>query len=148
MTSILGKLLHSTLSCGLMLAVANKTTYEFVDKLMGNKGIIAQNGCPTVKGHLVHTVIFFILIFALMIAFNLATSEQNKKSAWLLAKYSFYGTLLFFIVTSTELYKLVGNLTNGATADLNGCPTTNGILLHAGVYLLMLFGVMFFPKDC
>ena len=148
MATIMGKLAYSIMTVGLMIALANQTTYGFVDKLVGNKGIIALNGCPTVKGHLVHTVIFFILLFALMISFNLSKSEQYQRSTWLLAKYSFYGTMLFFIITSTELYKLIGNLTNGATADLNGCPTSSGLLLHSLIYLLMIFGVMFFPKDC
>lgn len=148
MATILGKLLYSILSVGLMLAVSNKNTYNLVDKIMGGDGIIILNDCPTFKGHLVHTVIFFILIFAMMISFNMGKSEENKRSAWLLVKYSFYGTLIFSIVTSSELYKLIGNLTNGITANSNGCPTTSGLLLHSLIYLLVLFGVMFFPKDC
>ena len=148
MSTVLEKLLYSVLSAGLALGVSSKTVYEQVDKLVGSKGTIAVNGCGTPTGHFAHSVIFFILLFTMMIIFNIVKSPEHKKSLGLMAKYSFYGTLIYLIVTSTEMYKLVGGLTGGATADANGCATMSGLLLHGLFYFLIIFCVMFFPRDC
>lgn len=142
MASINEKILYSALSTLVMATVSSKTTYSIVEKLF-EKDTLIKNECPTIFGHFLHTIIFFILIFVVMILFN----NTKQSSKWLLAKYSFYGTLLYFVLTSSEMYGLVGTLTNGATADSFGCPTSQGIVLHAVVYFLMVFGIMFFPKD-
>lgn len=148
MSTVLEKLLYSVLSAGLALGVSSKMAYSQVDKLVGAKGDIAINGCPTATGHFTNSIIFFILLFTMMIMFNIVKSPEHKRSLGLMAKYSFYGTLIYLIVTSTQMYKLVGNLTGGATADANGCATASGLLLHGLFYLLIIFCVMFFPKDC
>ena len=142
MASINEKILYSALSALIMVAVSNKTTYSIVGKLF-EKDTLIKNECPTIFGHFLHSIIFFILIFAVMLLFN----RSKKSSKWLLVKYSFYGTLLYFVLTSSEMYGLVGTLTNGSTADSFGCPTIQGVVLHSVIYFLMLFGIMFFPKD-
>ena len=142
---LINKIFSSALSAAIMMAVANPMTYSFVENVVSGKGDIANfNGCPTVLGHLVHTIVFFILIFAVMLLSNYG--NPNAKPILSLIKYTFYGALIFFAVTNTEIYKLTGSLTNGATADFDGCPTQSGVLLHGLVYFIIVFLVMLFPN--
>jgi hypothetical protein len=62
-----------------------------------------------------------------------------------MAKYSFYGSLTYFFLSSTEMYMLTNSVIGG-TAD-DGCPTVKGIVIHAVVYMLLLVGLMSLPKD-
>jgi hypothetical protein len=141
------KAFYALISTGIMLTVSNPTTYKFFDKIIDTNSVITTGGCPTVVGHLIHSLIFFILIFSVMLLINIIKKNGSKKSSWLLLKYSFYATLLFFIVTNTEIYKLVGIITSNRSADACGCPTNFGLLLHGCIYFLIIFGVMFFPKE-
>ena len=144
---IYNKILYSGLSTAIMVAVSNPYTYQLFDKLVGSNSVISVSGCPTIVGHLIHSLVFFILIFVVMLLVNVVKKNDNKKSAWVLLKYSFYATLLFFIITNTEIYKFVGMLTNNKSANNEGCPTTLGFIIHSVVFFFVVFGVMFFPKD-
>lgn len=63
-------------------------------------------------------------------------------------KYSFYSALLFFIISSPQIYKIthhiLGKYVNIAK---NGCPSAVGLVLHSVVYMVALFGLMKLPKD-
>ena len=146
--TFIDKIFKSALSAGIMLAVSHPLTYNFIENTFSKPGELIVNGCPTMTGHLIHSIVFFVLIFAMMLLVGYTRPDTMRKSLGLLLKYSFYGTLIFFILTSTEIYTLVNNFTNGTTADINGCPTTMGLLLHTFIYFLVVFTVMLFPKDC
>ena len=77
-----------------------------------------------------------------------AKNEEEKGRTWLDKwRYTLYTTLLFLIVVNPLTYKLVNRLLGSITkiADNTGCPTTNGMLIHAVVFTLLLRGVMELP---
>jgi len=145
MSALQDKLFYAGLASILYLIVSNGYTYHLSNSLF--KNYVLEDGCPTIAGHLGHSVFFFILMYTLLLTINFMNGPDKRMSALLLLKYAFYGTLLFFIISSTEIYALIGNITNNYVATSNGCPTTAGIFIHAIVYFFVLFGVMFFPKD-
>ena len=78
----------------------------------------------------------------------------EKTPSWtinyaLKAKYAFYSTLVFFLVANPETYKLfqkfLGSWVDIASAG--GCPTPVGFFLHTGLFFLILWGLMMFPRD-
>ena len=81
------------------------------------------------------------------------SSSDEKPRAYginysLKAKYAAYTTLVFFLVANPETYKLVQKLL-GKWMDIasDGCPTPLGFFLHTGIFFLMLWGLMLFPRD-
>lgn len=104
-----------------------------------------DNNCPTSTGKFLHSLVFFLLVWAVM-----RNSRNNGrmpyKSNGLLAKYAFYSTLIFFLLSSTDTYNVTGNLISGLTNSA-GCPNMSGAIVHGLVYLVILTLVMFFPKD-
>ena len=65
------------------------------------------------------------------------------------AKYAFYSTLIFFLIANPETFKMTQNVFGWAVriADGGGCPTATGFFLHTGLFFLVLWGVMLFPRD-
>lgn len=53
----------SLYSALIFFLVANPVTFRFTNSLIGG---IAVNGCPTAFGFLLHTVVFFLISFAIM----------------------------------------------------------------------------------
>ena len=53
----------SLYSALIFFLVANPVTFRFTNSLIGG---IAVNGCPTSFGFLLHTVVFFLVSFAIM----------------------------------------------------------------------------------
>lgn len=66
------------------------------------------------------------------------------------AKYSFYSTLVFFLVANPETYKVVHWLLNAIVGNLAspvGCPTTLGFFIHTLLFFIVIFSLMMFPRD-
>lgn len=106
-------------------------TYNIVGKITSLKLI---NGlCPTNIGVLLHTFLFCLLSFL--------TMGDPRKKTLLKLKYSLYGTLIFYFVSSPSLYGLTNKLFKNST----NCPDKIGILLHSIVYCLMLVAIMYLP---
>lgn len=65
------------------------------------------------------------------------------------AKYSFYSTLVFFLVANPETFKLTQRLLGGliTMASESGCPTAYGFFIHSTFFFLILWGMMLFPRD-
>lgn len=63
-------------------------------------------------------------------------------------KYSFYSALIFFIISSPQIYKITHRILGKYVKIANGgCPTAVGLVLHSVVYMVALFGLMKLPKD-
>ena len=65
-------------------------------------------------------------------------SEMDK------ARYSFYSAVVFLILASPPVYKLVDQLLGSIVriANSGGCPTTAGLFVHAIVFGLIVYGMM------
>ena len=64
-------------------------------------------------------------------------NEPTDMDKW---RYTIYTTILFLIIVNPMTYKLVQSLLGSFVkiADTNGCPTMNGILVHAVVFTFLL----------
>lgn len=65
------------------------------------------------------------------------------------AKYSFYATLVFFLLANPETYKVVQRALGGFldVADTGGCPSATGFFLHTALFFLVMWGLMMFPHE-
>jgi hypothetical protein len=102
--------------------------------------------CKSALTHLGSAVVFFVANFLMMkIAMNYSKSGQTK-SDLLLVKYSLYATLLYFAVSSADMYQVTNKIGLKTVRD-DGCPSTVGVLLHAVVFALLSVSLMYLPKD-
>jgi len=64
------------------------------------------------------------------------------------AKYAAYTTLVFFLIANPETYKLIQKfIGHWVTVANDGCPTPTGFFIHSGLFFLVLWSLMLFPKD-
>lgn len=64
-------------------------------------------------------------------------SKTNSNDKW---RYTLYTTVIFLIVVNPATFLLVNGLLGSLIkiSDSKGCPTINGILVHAVVFTLIL----------
>ena len=143
-TDLKKKLLHASLGACLFVLVSLPQVYSgtnthFMPTTFDN--------CPTPAGKFLHSALFFVLNFLVMkyMATNNYLNMANLSDG-LLAKYAFIGTLLFFLVSSSDTYMLTHNVYSGLSTPF-GCPNLSGVLVHGLVFLVILVLVMYFPKD-
>ena len=55
--------------------------------------------------------------------------------------------LTFFIVANPETFRLVGRVLGPMIATPNGCPSTFGLVIHAIVFTLIVWGMMNVKKE-
>jgi hypothetical protein len=136
------KVTYAALSALVFMAVSLPQTYQQTDRLPYVNTVTGT--CPTPVGKLVHTGTFFVVLYFLMKFLN-----KTRLSDGLIAKYSFYSTLIFFALNSTETYALTSQLPGigSGILDVSGCPSKQGVMIHTVVYLVVLTLVMYFPKD-
>jgi hypothetical protein len=60
---------------------------------------------------------------------------------------SIVSALVFFIVANPETFKLVRRLVGSWVATPTGCPSMMGLLLHAVVFMLVVWGMMNIRKE-
>jgi hypothetical protein len=65
------------------------------------------------------------------------------------AKYAAYTALVFFLVANPETYKLFQRAFGSwvEIASEGGCPTPAGFFIHTGLFFLLLWALMLFPRD-
>jgi hypothetical protein len=78
-----------------------------------------------------------------------AAESKQGPNMLLKAKYSFYSTLVFFLVANPETFKMTQQIFGWLVhiADSGGCPTAAGFFFHSGIFFLILWGIMLFPRD-
>lgn len=120
MSSFKNKLLISLLSSSIFLLVSLPNTYK----------LLFNNNCPTNNSRLIHTLIFSTISFLTMIG--------SKTDNGVKLKHTIYGTLIYYFISSPELYSLT-------TSNYN-CPKLLNIIIHTVFYCLALIGVMYLPE--
>lgn len=60
---------------------------------------------------------------------------------------SVMSALLFYIVANPETFKLVRRIFGGWVSSPTGCPTMNGLVLHALVFLFITWALMNVKKE-
>jgi hypothetical protein len=75
--------------------------------------------------------------------------QQYFPNYALKAKYAAYTTLVFFLIANPETYKLIQKFIGSfvTVANEGGCPTPSGFFIHTGLFFLVLWTLMLFPRD-
>ncbi len=60
---------------------------------------------------------------------------------------SIISALVFFIVANPETFKLVRRLLGSWVATPTGCPSMTGLVLHAVVFMLVVWGMMNIKRE-
>lgn len=130
------KLMHAGVNGAVFLAASLPQLYSATNQFVSENG-----SCPTYKTRLLHTVIFFALLMLAMKYVN-----KSADSAALLAKHAFHASMLFFVLSSPEAYRFTNALYPGL-ADLSGCPTMTGLVVHALLFTGAVYLIKHFPAD-
>jgi hypothetical protein len=127
------KIMSTVMSSLVFVLVAQPKLYSVTNKYFN-----VNSMCPTNKTKLLHTVVFFCIIFA-MITYNkdkqLVLTEKSK----LYAKWALFGSLIFFLLSSTEMYTLTQSITKIKNIE---CPDLHAIIIHSVVYGIILYTIM------
>lgn len=108
-------------------------------------GFVSEQGdCPTFKTRLLHFVAYLVLVtLALKYFVKVDRSTQD------ITEYALYAALLFFFVSSPEMYQFTDSLFGETLKLSNGaCPTFNGVLVHSAFFAVcMAAWQTYFPKE-
>ena len=138
MSTLQEKLLISSKSAILFGLVNLPIIYKFINGA-GLNVYNNQTNCPTNIGLLISAIIFFVLTFLSM--------WYAPLSNGLKLKFSIYGTLIFYLLSSPAMFSFTASIFGNRIASPEGCPTNYGILLHALVYCVALVAVMYLPPE-
>ena len=135
---MLDNLKKTALPAGMFMLLSLPQVYGKTNNMFNTGG----ENCPTFKTRLLHTLAFFVLSF-LSIKFYGEKMSQNK-----MISCSLCSALMFFLLSSPELYQLTGSLIGQVDSEFsskmgtNNCPTLTGVLVHTAVFSLVLSWVM------
>lgn len=138
MSTLEKKLMISLEDSAMFIVLSHPKTYQLLNRIL--PAYDDEKKCPTAIGFFTVCVLFFSLNYLFM---NL---KKSNLSNGLMLKYSFWGTLMYFLIANKETYKLVNNVL--PVANDEGCPNRMGLLAHGIVYFLSLVGIMYFPDKC
>lgn len=124
------KLRISLLSGATALAVSLPQVYNITNKAVST----FENGCPTAKGLLLHTLVFFVITYLTMMGSGLSNREKIK--------YSLYSALIYYFIFSNPLVNVLESVT-GLELTNGGCANTSGMAVQTVLYIASLYGVMF-----
>lgn len=140
----LNKFIWSSVGAAVFVIVSIPQLYAQTNSMAGIK-----SSCPSPYSKFLHSGLFFLINFAIMGIVSLANkSGSDRLPLGLVAKYSFYATLLFFLVSSSDAYGVTSIIPKLSTkVDGGNCPTIVGVLVHGVVFVLLLIAMMYMPKD-
>lgn len=131
--SLHDKLYHSSIAGAVFLVASLPQLYTRTNKLVSG---VAGSPCPDYKSRLIHTLLFFVCIALVM---KFVDKVKNNK---LITKYSIYGALLFFFLSSPEMYSVTNRLVGAHLQYDPACPSVSAVILHTVVYVACLVGFM------
>lgn len=133
----------ASLIAGVMfLVVASPYLYKLVNQMTSSLGLVIadRSGCPNVYGLVLHSIVFTLLVRALMMKDD--DGSVSNKNKWAISAIS---GLMFLVISSPYLYQQVNKLTEMAglsIANKSGCPTMYGVGAHAVVFTLLTRALM------
>lgn len=119
----------------LFFLISNPLTYRFVDMLFKSLFSVANaQGCPTHLGFFLHALVFTGIQY---LGMKFSSSELTELEK---LRYTFYTALIFLVVANPTTYLLVQDVLGRVVkiADTKGCPSAAGLVLHTGVFLVVL----------
>lgn len=88
------------------------------------------------KSALQRLVIFFVLILAVMWTMAYFHIKEEQFDLLLAVKYSIYSALIFYLVSSRDMFELTRSVDNRLSNNV----------VHAVVYALVVLGMMYLPN--
>lgn len=131
------------------LVLSNSWVYDKTN-MLGNVLLPTwADGCPTAFGRVLHTLVFVLVVYGIMMIGKLAKDENMTLEIPEMWKISLVSGLLYFFFSSGAMYELTNKLSTSvggpALADNKACPTTAGLIAHAVVYFAIILGWMQLP---
>lgn len=108
--------------------------------------ITSGSSCPNAIAHVLHMVIFAVLLGIFAFVINLFKKSYNKKSIGDILKCILCAGLVYYFFSNKEIYEITDYLPYIQTLDSAGCPTYIGIGLHSIVYMIFIFMYMLLFK--
>jgi hypothetical protein len=118
-------------SAGLFYLLNTVDSFKFISKILDIN--LLENDCPTYLGQFVNTVVFFIITYLSM--GNPLNNQLFK------LKNTTYGTLIYFMISSSTMYYLINKVINSSE-----CRSNLSLFIHSFLYFIILVGVMYFPE--
>jgi hypothetical protein len=135
-------LLYSAILSGIFFTVSYSGVYSVTDKAVSRYGHTYENDCPTPEGKLLHTIVFYLLAYITIWVLSYLTLWAGSKQ---MIKCAIFATLLFFFVSSPDVYQLTNGLSGNQLANAKGCPTTKGVITHSFVFLVLVLLMSYLP---
>ena len=130
------KILISGSSALLFLLVNLPQVYKLTGNILSLN--LYNENCPTNTGLIIHTLVFFALTYI-----SMGKSDINSG---IKLKHTIYGTLIFYLISSPAMFSFISSVFGNQYANMNGCPTMDGLILHGLIYCIALIGVMYLPE--
>jgi hypothetical protein len=133
----------SVLTAAVFMILSLPWTYSQTNRIPSIQTIASNSNCSTSEGRLLHTGLFFVIIYLLMKWLNLSNLPDN-----LIAKYSFLAALIYFLLNSIESISLLSKipyLEDGV--DEFGCQNRKGVIVHGLIFLVIYMLVVHFLID-
>ncbi len=128
------KFIISLFAACIFFIIMNQNTFNFTSRILG-PWITAPGGCPTVAGFGLHTLVFMLVAFGTMMI-----REQNNIHEKM--RVSILSASIFYIVANPNTFKFMAQILGSWVADSSGCPSLTGLLLHTGVFVLIIYITM------
>jgi len=88
-----------------------------------------------VAGFGLHTLVFMLVAFGTMMIRDQNSIREKMRISALSAA-------IFYIVANPNTFKLMARILGRWVADSSGCPSMTGLLLHTGVFVLIIYLTM------
>lgn len=146
MSSSISTIKHVGMIACIFLILSLPQLYIKSNEFLSEEGI-----CPTYKSRLLHLLIFYVLAYIC-----LRYLVKSEKDFVQLTGYIFYAALLYFLISSPDMYKLTDSIiglfnTNPTVEPIkfvnDSCPTIYGIITHTLIYLIIFGGWNYFSKE-
>jgi hypothetical protein len=140
MASFREKLGISFYAAVLFVVVSLPITYSITNSISPVKLYDFASNCPTFWGHLVHTLVFFLITY-----FSMTGVRDSADKL----KFSLYGTIVYYIISNPWLSKSINASIGGVFSEMlstvGGCPNVVHIILHGVIYMFVILGMMYLP---
>ncbi len=129
--------LFISMKAGVIYFMLNsKLSYQLTETLVGGT---ANNECPTSFGRMLHMLLFFSV--------TLMSMYNSDIDILLKIKFSLYGTLIAFFVSSTEFNQIVGRYITKEDNSISNCFEIKQMFVHTLIYIVFLVAVMYLPDE-
>lgn len=96
--------------------------------------------------HLISMLLFIVFMVFVELLWN--EFRGQRKPLGTIFKYAIYSSLLFFLLSSKDVYLLTNKVSIfGSLADTYGCPSSMGIFIHSIIFAIAMISTMGLPEN-